>query len=120
LCPWDWSGAEWAGFFERLRVEHFAGATPPPRAVGLTIDAGQFSYAGDYLNGIRLPPLASALTHDFLRRHQAGRSGAIVSRQSKRALLSLAIRLRHASVLRALVRRVPLRWQTRVKVWLST
>jgi hypothetical protein len=69
---------------------------------------------------LALPLLPPPPTHEFLERHRPGSSAAAVSRRSKHTLLQLAVRLRRAPLLRGVVRRIPLRWQTRVKVWLST
>ncbi len=120
LCPWDRSATDWVDFFERLRVEHFVVGTPPELATGLAVAPSDFSYRRDYLEGVALPVPGPMLAHDFLEQHRPGRSAATVARHSKRLLLGLAVRLRNHSLLRGLVRRVPLRWQTRAKVWLST
>jgi GT2 family glycosyltransferase/2-polyprenyl-3-methyl-5-hydroxy-6-metoxy-1,4-benzoquinol methylase len=120
LCPWDRSAAEWASFFERLRVEHFTPAAAPARANGTAVVPTEFSYRRHYLKGLALPLLPPPPTHEFLERHRPGSSAAAVSRRSKHTLLQLAVRLRRAPLLRGVVRRIPLRWQTRVKVWLST
>ena len=120
LCPWDWPATDWASFFERLRTEHFSVAAAPGLAAGSVASADDFSYRKHYLEGIELPILPPPPTHEFLQRHRPGASAAAVSRTSKRRLLPLAVRVRQAPMLRGIVRRIPLRWQTRVKVWLST
>ena len=120
LCPWDRMPSDWASFFARLHVDHFMPASKPENAAGIAAVADRFCYRRDYLRNVGLPVLAPSLTHEFLARHLPGRATIAVARQSKRAFLRLAVKLRHAPMLRGLVRRVPLRWQTRVKVWLST
>jgi glycosyltransferase involved in cell wall biosynthesis len=120
LCPWDRSAKEWVDFFDRLRTENFVTGKEPERAVGLATAAVDFSYRDHYLDGVAAPVPGPLLEHEFLEQHRAGRGAAAVARHSKRLLLSLAVRLRNQSLLRGLVRRVPLRWQTRAKVWLST
>jgi hypothetical protein len=107
-------------FFERLRVEHFALLAAPAAATGIAAERSDFSYRRQYLTGVELPLLPPPPTHEFLERHRPGASSVSVTRQSKRTLLAAAVRLRQAPMLRGVVRRIPLRWQTRVKVWLST
>lgn len=121
LCPWDLAPAEWAAFFERLRAESFvSGAPPRDTAEGPAAAPSHFSYRRDYLRGLEVPVLATLPSHDFLQRHRPGASAAAVSRTSKQRLLALVVQLRRSPLLRGVVRRIPLRWQTRVKVWLST
>jgi GT2 family glycosyltransferase/2-polyprenyl-3-methyl-5-hydroxy-6-metoxy-1,4-benzoquinol methylase/glycosyltransferase involved in cell wall biosynthesis len=120
LCPWDQPAADWATFFEGLLVDHFMTGRPPEPVVGVVATPGVFTYRDEYLRGVELPALPPALTHEFLEQHRAGRSTPQGAGRSKRTLLALVMRLRRAPILRGLVRRIPLRWQTRVKVWLST
>ena len=121
LCPWDLGPAEWAAFFDRLRAKNFIVGVPPRDAAeGAAAVPSGFSYRGDYLHGVEVPVLAPAPSHEFLQRHRPGASAAVVSRTSKQRLLALVVQLRRSPLLRGVVRRIPLRWQTRVKVWLST
>jgi O-antigen biosynthesis protein len=120
LCPWDRPAAEWVSFFERLRVEDFAPEAKAPETSDVGAVAAEFSYRRHYLEGVELPQLPPPPTHEFFDRHRPGSSTAAVTRKSKNTLLALAVRLRQAPMLRGMVRRIPLRWQTRVKVWLST
>jgi GT2 family glycosyltransferase/2-polyprenyl-3-methyl-5-hydroxy-6-metoxy-1,4-benzoquinol methylase/glycosyltransferase involved in cell wall biosynthesis len=119
LCLWDQQAADWAVFFERLRTEHFSAATPPAPAAGTVASSDGFSYRRHYLDGVELPLLPLPPTDEFLKRHRPGASASVSSRP-KHGLLALAVRLRRAPLLRGIARRIPLRWQTRVKVWLST
>lgn len=120
LCHWDQPAADWATLFEKLLVDHFMTGEPPKPAIGVVATPSAFTYRHDYLRGVELPSLPTALTHEFLERHRPGRHTPQGAGESKRTLLALVIRLRRAPILRGLVRRIPLRWQTRVKVWLST
>ena len=120
LCPWDQPAEAWAAFFGRLRSDHFVSAVPPAGATGIVVTPDEFSYRHHYLRGVEFQALPPPPAHDFLDRHRPGRATAAVARESKRTLLALAVRMRRAPLLRGVVRRIPLRWQTRVKVWLST
>lgn len=119
LCRWDQPASDWVSFFERLRTGHFSVAVAPAPAAGTVASADDFAYRTHYLEGIALPVLPPPPSHDFLQRHRPGASATATGRP-KQGLLSLAVRLRRAPVMRGVVRRIPLRWQTRVKVWLST
>ena len=120
ICPWDRTAAAWVDFFSRIREENFVAGTPPLAAAEQPWVPAEFVYRRDYLQGLATigarPPLSLAL----LEQHRPGRRAMKAGKQSKRLLLGLAVRLRTQPLLRGLVRRVPLRWQTRAKVWLST
>ncbi len=120
ICPWDRPAKEWVDFFERIRVENFVAGKEPGTVAAREGAPSDFTYQRDYLAGLGQPASWPLLGRELLERHRPGRSAAKVSRRSKRLLLGLAVRLRNQSLLRGLVRRVPLRWQTRAKVWLST
>lgn len=123
--PWDSTPADWLQFFNSIRERHFLTGHAPevlaatnPKPTGEA--HGPWHYETHYLQGIVKLPVWGSITDDFLAQHQPHRdavgSGAVQSVKSE--LLPLVIRLRSAPVFSQVARRVPLRWQTRVKSWL--
>lgn len=126
--PWDWTAEQWLAFFTEVHAAHFVpgtapAATPPaPAALAPTAHIAAWSYEHGYLPA---PPTGTAATplpaRDWLHAHRPGRparglQGMSVS--ARQVLLQGVLRLRSAPGLRGLARRIPLRWQTRVKNWL--
>jgi glycosyltransferase involved in cell wall biosynthesis len=123
--PWNSKPDDWLQFFNSIRVRHFlTGHAPevlPATHLNPTDETHRpWQYETHYLQGIVKLPGGGTITDDFLAQHQPNRdadhSGAVQSVKS--GLLPLVIRLRSAPVFSQVARRVPLRWQTRVKSWL--
>jgi glycosyltransferase involved in cell wall biosynthesis len=70
ICPWYWLSEEWVQFFERLVSSHFDPALAPEPAPLRPTDPPAFSYARDYLRGMRPAAQLPTLPADFLQRHR--------------------------------------------------
>jgi len=75
LCPWHRLSEDWVQFFERLLVTNFDQASAPDDAPTRPTNTPGFSYARDYLRGLRLPGLTATLPAAFLERHRLGQAG---------------------------------------------
>lgn len=121
IHPWDTPATDWVNLFDTLRQTHFQAASPPPACETPRPAYSPFSYHADYLFGIVPRPHGAPLDAIFLRRHQPGREDSQgVRHRIKRTTLNTLVRLRSAPILRGLARRIPLRWQTRVKTRLRS
>lgn len=124
--PWDATTEEWLEFFIDIERSHFISHTPPalhihPQTNLLT--EKNWDYGDTYL-----PPHRQSTNHSpktpsakWLLAYQAGQSvnrldGIGISIRQK--LLGGVVRLRSAPGFRHVARKIPLRWQTRVKSWL--
>ena len=126
--PWNDEAAQWIEFFTQIRAHHFAtGISPAPIASAPlpnvealpSIDATQGSswYQHNYLTGLALSPRGESPSREFLALHlDVPASGPI--NQAKNQTLRLLVRLRGAPLLSGLARRIPARWQSRLKHWL--
>ena len=122
---WKATSAEWLDWFLTLRTHHFCTGEPPqpPAAAHPLSDTAlicPWNYEPDYLQGLpaQTSPQMPAFQADleFIAGHLPQSNGAA---KAKSFLLARLIRLRSAPSLRAVARRIPLRWQTRVKTWLQ-
>lgn len=125
VMPWQADAAEWATRFDLLRTEHFITALPPALpAVVPDTSVDPFEYDQDYLRGIAVSPDldATSLAGREIMQYRAGRlhGSAQVRAVSKRLLLRGLVHLRSMPAFRQVARRIPLRWQTRIKTWLTT
>ena len=121
---WNATTSEWLDWFLTLRAHHFCTGEPPqpPATVHPMSDEAlvhRWNYQHDYLQGLpakAAAPLAFQPDLEFIAAHLPHASSAA---NAKSFLLARLIRLRSAPSLRAVARRIPLRWQTRVKTWLQ-
>ncbi len=127
IRPWKAAPSDWLAFFNEVRERHFAtGQSPAPthRLQSLAQDprVRPWSYARDYLSAVPAPGHPAALSPEFLATFGSNRAhGVSALRQGfKQSLLMAILRLRAMPMLRSVARAIPLRWQTRVKTWLST
>ncbi|HNE59302.1 MAG TPA: hypothetical protein PLA33_01570, partial [Ottowia sp.] len=78
---------------------------------------GSSWYQHNYLTGLALSPRGESPSREFLALHlDVPASGPI--NQAKNQTLRLLVRLRGAPLLSGLARRIPARWQSRLKHWL--
>jgi hypothetical protein len=124
--PWKQSAQQWLDFFIELRQHHFATGQGPAPLASLADDARWAStrsftpeppawYASSYLEGLPPPDTTDLPANAWLPYLPAPDAGQAAR---GRALGALA-RLRALPVLAPLARAIPLRWQVRVKNWLS-
>lgn len=127
IRPWNSTTEDWLSFFTDIYKQHFLTGIPPSphtHVGGSPTPNQNWDYHDTYLPkaGPHITPReGSSLTADWLHAYRTGRpqgglQGATVA--AKRGVLSAMIRLRSAAGLRHVARRVPLRWQTRIKSWL--
>jgi hypothetical protein len=122
---WDLSREEWVHWFQQIRLQHFNGdQTPDVPNTGLSggIAMRPWRYHIHYLEGIsvRSPdaPDTDDLSSTLLDTSKPSTAG--LTSQSKQRILRAVIWLRSTPALREVAKRVPLRWQTRVKTWLQS
>jgi hypothetical protein len=121
VAPWDQPADQWLAYFADLRDRHFA-TGQPPAPLPLEAAAGPvFCYRADYLVGITRPTALPEVPPALLAAHAFDQRQGVdaAQREMKRMTLGLLVRLRNARLLSGLARRIPLRWQTRVKTWLA-
>lgn len=121
LVPWEHGTEDHADFFEHIRATHFRDGSPPELTPGNTAPPAH-DYRQDYLPTIsgQAPrrPLDSAYLRSF-RCCGDGRPRTLTSSVKARTF-GILVRLRSTRLLRTLARRIPLRWQTRMKTWLQS
>lgn len=119
--PWDRDPGEWLAFFDRIRLENFAKHASPLPPTVTTVGEGQFHYRTDYVAGLQRSSAAFQFDPEVLARHafHDKRGMAAARAGARRATLALLVRLRNSRLLSVWARRIPLRWQTRVKTWLT-
>ena len=127
IRPWNDTAEQWLAFFCGIRRDHFiTGAPPalPPARAPIPEDAlvDTWSYQRDYLKGIDAPTGTPALDANFLLAHQFGLSSEVAggSNSLKRLAFRSLLRLRSLHGMRSVARRIPARWQSRVKNWLRS
>ncbi len=124
LVNWDLPSAQMLEFIENLRSAHFVNGIAPrltwamqPMANEHTQD--NWSYKNHYLAGLATTPNLAPVDISFLDAHRIG-VGLVesASRGLKGKALSALVHVRAMPVMRSVARKIPLRWQTRVKSWL--
>lgn len=120
MVPWRRDPGEWAEFFVALREQNFLPGVAPmlPAGVVAPPTTGTFDYRRDYLplrlrRGPETTPSPSEIVAAHSRRNLQG--GQRLFSACKVRLLTLLARGRSWPLLRGLARRIPLRWQTRLK-----
>ncbi len=121
IRPWNMKPAEWLAFFDKIRSEHFVSGEGPNPVAADPGPADDWTYDEHYLQGIVSASAQEPLTRAFLDQHRPGRHVGIdaVRKGAKNRALKAIVRLRSAPVLRGVARRIPLRWQSRLKSWLQ-
>lgn len=116
--PWQREPGEWADFFTSLRTQNFMSGRPPlPPAGGPGRTSPVFDYLSDYLPlrpiAAQPAPAPGGLVAAHSRRNLKG--GRRFLSACKIRLLTILVRGRSWPLLREIARRIPLRWQTRLK-----
>jgi O-antigen biosynthesis protein len=121
IQPWNQSPADWLEFFTDIRRRHFAHALPPPPLPPAAAAGPVFCYRTDYLAGLAPQSTVPGIPGTLLARHAFDQRQGVDAAQAeiKRFTLGMLVRLRNARLLSSLARRIPLRWQTRLKTWLA-
>lgn len=127
IRPWNDTAEQWLAFFCGIRRDHFiTGATPvpPPTLAPVPEDVlvKTWSYKHDYLMGIDARAGTPALDANFLWAHQLGIPAGVAGGSSslKRLAFRSLLRLRAMHGMRSVARRIPARWQSRIKNWLHS
>ena len=124
--PWNDAAPDWLAFFEDIRSRNFAtGQSPAPQIPVARSDAhfaepqrSRDWYATDYLAGLPAhAPAGGGPERAMLAEHLPAPEESLAT-GARGAALSALVRLRALPVLAPIARRIPLRWQTRVKTWL--
>lgn len=122
VCHWGEDSKGWIDAFTAMHANHFVTgsapslqdaqpqATPPTRAEG-------WSYRSQYLDGLTVTPPAEMPLPDHIAL-QAYLPQPTLAEAGKGGALNTIIYLRSLPVLRDVARRIPMRWQRRVKAWL--
>lgn len=137
--PWTWVRAwndgpgTWVDFFETLRRDVFAQMSPTAPQVHAPKWSTQqlpsrretpWDYRLHYLPKPKALPDSDAIwrhfSDDFFDRHRPENTApkSHPKHQLKKWALHTVVRLRSAPALRSVARRIPSRWQTRLKSWL--
>jgi GT2 family glycosyltransferase/glycosyltransferase involved in cell wall biosynthesis len=121
IIPWDQTSAEWVRFFSYIRSEHFITSNPPSPYSGSNFPITLYNYKHQYLTGIScaLPPNIRFVPKDN-NLNEFSRGSDATQTYIKRRTLVLLFWLRNQRALRAVSRLIPLRWQTRIKTWLTS
>lgn len=124
IRPWQMEAKAWNDFFVAIREDHFATAIPPAVPPGLP-PVPERRYEEAYLAPFELARHPVEISPELvnLLKSCAYPRGSEEHRPYKAGLKSsllfpLVLRLRAAPWLRFAVKRIPLPWQTRFKVWL--
>lgn len=120
IRPWNLSAAEWLAFFDNIREHHFVTGEAPAVDTRTSPEQVEWSYDRAYLDGISQVREHPPLPEGALEYYRAGRHTGMAAVRSglKQTALQVIIRLRSTALLRGLARRIPLRWQSRLKSWL--
>jgi GT2 family glycosyltransferase/2-polyprenyl-3-methyl-5-hydroxy-6-metoxy-1,4-benzoquinol methylase/glycosyltransferase involved in cell wall biosynthesis len=120
VIPWGATASECLEFFTTIRARHFQQGVPPPVSHPVQGLPASFDYLSDYMD--RIIPRISLPTvpDDVLMRHSGSRRAGLtaIGYRARGRALSAVVRVRNHSAMRSVVRWVPLRWQTRLKLWL--
>ena len=119
--PWDRQPGQWLEFFRNARERHFVTGTAPSPLPTRPTGNNLFCYRAHYLDGLAPPAAPAEIPHSLLEQHgrEHHQGVAAAQAQAKRYAFTVLVRLRNAAWLSGLVRRIPLRWQTRIKTWLT-
>ena len=120
VLPWDKPTAELLDFFDEIRGKHFVPGNPPEHGAAPERPSDRFRYRERYVLDVETRPISPEIDISALSALRAERRRGVrgVRNDVKQQALRGLVRLRNAPGLRAISKRIPLRWQTRVKTWL--
>lgn len=123
LHPWNSTTQQWATHLVQARAVLMQADSAPATRPQPTTALARWHYQSDYLTVVSSPAEVTdghaAVATDLANKAMADGLMAPVALAGVRQLaLRALLRLRHASVLSPLARRVPTHWQRRIKSWL--
>lgn len=128
LCNWDQSAKEWLEFFDQIRQQNFCTGISPkpitaPAFLSSATQINTFSYQATYVDALKpvsafTPQEVNSIRLELKRNLSRLNNQQGLKANFKSSALRGLVRLRASPVLAGVSKRIPIKFQTRMKSWL--